>query len=273
MDSPIDKVGGAAEINAAQAVSAAATSGAAGSQQLAQLMRVLVEDVAGYASPDQVATMLSSLRQLADAGVPLRDVADAMYASPLALDAMRDGDSARAAQSIAAWMGENVNELKDAGVPEDRLRLLSQQGFAVGEIALAMRVVPGLREELLRGDFSNPRQFAQILHDYLRDAGRGTHRNPALLLADHLPGGLNSPSAVWTEQYLQLVRQLRRRFGRAAFDDQVQLRRAHPDEEDEVNLLVPPPAPPMEQPSAHFGAWVVAVIVAVSLFVLILERC
>jgi hypothetical protein len=245
----------------------------AGTQQLAQLVRVMLDEFAGYASQDQVGQMLGSIRQLADAGLPVKDIADAMYASPGALDALRDGDTARAAQAMAGWMGENVNELRDSGVPDDRLRFLSQQGFAVGEIALAMRIVPGLREELARGDFSNPQRLLQAMHESLRDNGRATHQNPALLMAERQPAALNSPNAAWTEQYLRMIRGLQRRFTRSATTDEALPCASHPNDEDEVHMIVPVDSPAVEEASAHFGSWLMAVIVAVAILVLLAQRC
>jgi DNA-binding transcriptional MerR regulator len=269
MDAPIDNVSGAPDINSVQGASAV---GMAGTQQLVQLMRVLVDEFASYASQDQVAQMLGSIQQLADVGVPVKDIADAMYASPGALDALRDGDTARAAQAMAGWMGENLHELRDSGVPDDRLRFLSEQGFGVGEITLAMRMVPGLREDLARGDFSNRQQLTQSMHEALSGNGRATHQNPALLTTERQPSALN-PNAVWMEQYLRVIRKLKQRFAGHEIADRVRQDTLHPNDEDEMHLIVPAGAPAVEETSAHFGAWIVAVIIAMSVLVMLAQRC
>jgi hypothetical protein len=275
MAAPIEDVGGAQGVSQSPNTSNLGAVNAGGNQQLAQLMRTVVDEFAAYSSPDLAAQMLNTIRQMVDAGLPVKDVVDAMYASPGALDALRDGDTARAAGSVAAWMTTSLNELRDSGVPEDRMRYLNQQGFAVGEIAVAMRVVPGLREELARGDFANPRQAAQAMNDYFRSNGRATHNDPSVLAgAERQPAALNAPGTVWSEQYLKMIRSAQRRFNQYGYSDAARYSSSRPDEEDEVNLVFPVLPPPVEQPSSYFGMWMVAVIVAVALFVLVIgSRC
>lgn len=271
MDGSLDGVGGSAPIGAARGASSADS---ASMQQLGQFVRLLTDEFAAFSAPGQVSQLWTTIRQLSDAGVPLRDIADVMYSSPAALDAMRDGDLARAAVVMAGWMNENVLDLRNSGIPDDRLRQLSRFGFGVSEIALAMQIVPGLRDELARGQMMDPRQWSQEMHDALRQQGRATHENPALLVAADRNSSAQGPDGVpWSEQYVRLSRNLQRKFGSASRPDELRLSSEHPTLSEEALLPVALPTPPVEQANAHFGAWVAAVILLVAIFVLLLERC
>lgn len=262
MDEPIDRVGDVQGYGPMQSTSAVTPMNASAQQ----LVGVLADGLAGYASQEQTARLLGTIRQLVDAGIPVKDVADAMYANAASLDALRDGDITRGAGAVAAWMTQNLNELRESGVPDDRLRFLTRSGFAVGEISAALRDIPGLRDELAQRDLSKASQLVQTMHDFFRENGRATHNDSALLTTadNRQTAALNNPNMSWFEQYMRQVRVVQRRFATAS----------HPGDEDEVHLVVPLPTPPVEEKeSLDFGAWIFAAIVAVALLVLVVSRC
>jgi hypothetical protein len=75
------------------------------------------------------------------------------------------------------------------------------------------------------------------------------------------------------EQYLRVIRKLKQRFAGHEIADRVRQDTLHPNDEDEMHLIVPAGAPAVEETSAHFGAWIVAVIIAMSVLVMLAQRC
>ncbi|HXX23589.1 MAG TPA: hypothetical protein VEO19_10605 [Terriglobia bacterium] len=94
------------------------------------------------------------------------------------LDALVRGEHDEAKELALSRLRENLEYLRGSGVPEDRLRALSDSGLAVGEIAFAIRTVVWLRDELAEGDAQEAQKWAPVLHEFFRRGGRPTHSSP-----------------------------------------------------------------------------------------------
>lgn len=261
-------IDGASGTSAQNAMSAAP---AVSPLQLAQLARLLPQELGDLEAAAPFAPFFDPLRQLAAAGVPIRDLADAIYSNPFVRDALRSGDTARAAGAVASWIGEHIHELRASGIAEDHVQQLSRAGFGLEEICLSLQIVPGLRNELLHGHFRNPQAWAQAMHEALRGQGRLTHEHPELLApraAESRNGALP-----WSEQYLHLARNLQSRFASLEENDEVRLSTDHPDLEDEALLPVVVPVPRREQTGVHVAAWLAAALVVSAALVLLLQHC
>jgi hypothetical protein len=259
MTEPIGNIGGAQDLTTAR-ISGDYMSGDAsgGGQQLGQILSILAREFGGYASEDQIAVLLSSIRLVVGAGVPAVDVADAMYSNPAVLDAMREGNPESAKQAIVSQLSETLTDLRASSVPQASLHALSGLGFAAGEIAVAIRNLPNLRDELMLGNPAMAKQMASTLHDFFRDAGRSTHDDPSATAALGAAGGA---PGTWFEQYMHRIRAAQRRtIGEVRPED-------HPE-----TMLIPPPASAIDFP-ASFGSWMFAAIVAAAVLLLILARC
>ncbi len=241
---------------------AGAPTGSGGRTQLGQTLSILVAEFGGHTSPDQIAALLGGLRQLVNAGLPVEDVADAMYASPGVLDALKDGNAETAKEMIVARLTQCLAELRDSGVPEERLRLLSEAGFSAGEIATALRGVPNLRDTLLAGDPENLKQLTATLHDFFRESGRSIHNDASLIVlrAERAVPGHGGAPASWFEQYANRIRAAQRlTLQRAAQSDFA------------IAALVE--ASPAQEARGHMSDWVIGILLAVAVLLIILSRC
>ncbi|MDR3762494.1 MAG: hypothetical protein P4M01_00210 [Acidobacteriota bacterium] len=266
MEKPLDGAHGAAP-------HAAAHEAAAGLQQLRHAIRLLSPDIAAGFSSGHSSPAWAPLRQLSAAGVPLRDLVDALHASaPLRL-AVQEGNVQRAASVISGWLVEHVLELRGSGIPAARLQQLSQAGFGVGEISLAMQVMPGLRGELMRGDFQHPAQIAQVMHETLLATGRTVHQNPALLAAGRQFPARPADAEAWSENYLRLARRLQSVGIRTPDADEVRLSTDHPNAEDEALLPVGLPTPPAPPANLQLATWTAVALAVAILLLLFLEHC
>ena len=238
------------------------SGGASGRPQLGQTLSILVAEFGSHLSPDQIAALLGGIRQLVNAGLPVEDIADAMYASPGVLDALKDGNAETAKEMIVSRLTQYLAELRDSGVPEERLRLLSEAGFSVGEIATALRSVPNLRDTLVAGDPENAQQLAATLHDFFRESGRSIHNDASLkvLQAERATSGLSGAPASWFEQYTNRIRAAQR------------LTLQHAAQSD-FALAALVDASPAQGARGHLSDWVIGILLAVAVLVFILSRC
>ncbi len=267
MTDPIDQLGDLQGPSSAARIGGPQMSGApaGGAQPLGQILSMLAQEFGGYSSADQLAVLLASVRLVAGAGVPAVDVASAMYSSPNVLDALRDGNPELAKQMIVGQVNEALSQLRDVGVADAGLRTMSASGFSAVEIAMAMRTVPALQNALAQGDPAQLRQMLPTVHEMFRDDGRATHSDPALLaaLGERFVPGLGGGQGAWVEQYGNRIRAAEKRsIGEVRLQD-------HP----ELILFPGSTPPPVDESSATFGAWVMAVVVGVALLLMILSRC
>jgi hypothetical protein len=119
-----------------------------------------------------VAVVQRGMQALCEAGLAAEDIADAVLDSPCVLDALREGDYDKAKQLAFSRMTESLAYLQASGVPEDRLRVLSEAGLAIGEVAWALRNIIGLRDTLVDGDCEDARRETIALHKFHRSRGR-----------------------------------------------------------------------------------------------------
>jgi hypothetical protein len=236
----------------------------AGSGQLGQMLSLLANDFSGNNSPEQLATILGSARLVVGTGLPALDVADVMYSNPLVLDAMRDGNPELAKQAAISQLSETLASLRASGAPEANLQTLSASGFAAGEISSALRTVPSLREGLMQGDPAVLKQTIPTLHDMFRENGRSAHGDPTILVAlgERMAPGVSGTQG-WFERYMERIRAAQKRTV-GAF---------HPEDHPELMLFSGPAQVSVDENSASFGAWIIAVIVAVAMLLIIASRC
>jgi hypothetical protein len=158
-------------------------------------------------SETQLPAVLRGMCVLGEAGLAAEDIADAIYSSPLVLDALSDRDYEGAKRLAFLRLAECVAELRNCGVPEDRLRVLSEAGLAVGEIAWAIRNINGLRDELVDTDFDGVRACANTTYEFFRRDrrtrrnSRSTHRAAN---GERSPDS-RSPQESWFEQYSRVI--------------------------------------------------------------------
>ncbi len=262
MSLSIDNSGGPRDGQSIPSGGASAPTSPGGRPQLGQTLSILVAEFGGHTSPDQIAALLGGIRQLVNAGLPVEDVADAMYASPGVLDALKDGDPEAAKEMIVSRLTQCLVELRDSGVPEERLRLLSEAGFSAGEIASALRSVPNLRDTLVAGDPENLKQLAATMHDFFRESGRSIHNDASLILlqAERPVPGLSGAPASWFEQYTNRIRAAQR------------LTLQHAAQSDfAIAALVE--ASPAQEAHGRMSDWVIGILLAVAVLVFILSRC
>jgi hypothetical protein len=224
-----------------------------------------VQEFGSYSSPDQIAVLLASVRLVVGAGLPAVDVADSMYGSPIVLDALRDGNPELAKQAVITQVSEAIADLRASGVPEVNLQALSASGFAAGEISSALRTVPSLREELVQSDPSQLKQTLSTLHDMFRDDGRSTHADPSILsaLGERMVSGLGGAQGSWFEQYMCRIRAAQKRS----------IAMVRPEDHPELMLFSGTQSAPVDENSANFGLWMIAVIIAVAMLLIIMSRC
>ena len=249
-----------------------AGGGAGGGAPLGSILSTLAQEFGSYSSPEEIAVLLAGIRLLVGAGLPALDVADAMYGNPRVLDELRDGSPQAAKQAVIERLSSALSELRDfpesPGIPEASLRTMTAAGFAVGEIASALRSAPELREAMTQADSTQLRQMLPSLHEIFRDNGRSTHTDPAMLAAlgsGVLGATLAATGGVdggWFETYASRVRTAQKRA----------IGELRPEDHPELMLVSAPAQGPPEEDSRSFGAWVIAAMLAVATLFL-LSRC
>ncbi len=258
-----------------------AGGGAAWGKPLGSILSTLAQEFGAYSSPEEIAVLLAGIRLLVGAGLPALDVADAMYGDPRVVDELRDGTPQAAKQAVIEHLRAALDELRTAaepqgdpagvsrepGIPEASLRLMTAAGFAAGEIASALRSDPSLREAMMQSDFdlAQLRQMLPSLHEMLRDHGRATHADPAMLAAlgaRALPETAAAQSA-WFDPYMSRIRAAQKRS----------IGELRPEDHPELMLVSAPTPESAEQDSRSFGAWVIAAMMALAAMLFLLSRC
>jgi hypothetical protein len=165
----------------------------------------MVSEFASYCSPSRIPALVRGMQALSEAGLPFEDIADAMYSSPRVFDALKEGDYEAAKELAFAGLRSSIAQLRSCGVPEDRLRVLSESGLAVGEIAFAISTIRGLREELLDSDCEKAKRWAPVLHQFFRKGGRSTHSaQPEHSQADGRKSAASTHES-WFDRYSKLI--------------------------------------------------------------------
>jgi hypothetical protein len=262
MSLSIGNSGGPRDAQSVPSGGAGTPTGSGGRPQLGQTLSILVAEFGGHSSPDQIAALLGGLRQLVNAGLPVEDIADAMYASPGVLSALKDGDPETAKERIVSRLIQDLAELRDSGVPEERLRLLSEAGFSAGEIASVLRSVPNLRDTLVAGDPENAKQLAATLHDFFRESGRSIHNEASLIVlqAERTVPGLSAAQASWFEQYTNRIRA-------------AQKLTLQPAAQADFAIAALVESSPAQEAHGHLSDWVIGILLAVAALVFILSHC
>jgi hypothetical protein len=153
-------------------------------------------------SESQLSAVLCGMQALREAGLVAEDIADVILNDPRVLDLLRFGDYEEAKQLALCQVAESVAKLQASGVPEDRLRELADDGFAVGEIAWVIRNIVNLRETLAHGNRDEARLMAPMLHAFFRKGGRPNHGRQK----SHRATGLNGS---WLEEYSRVITEAR----------------------------------------------------------------
>jgi hypothetical protein len=166
----------------------------------------MVAEFSQYCSAERLSVLLGGIQALADAGLPVIDIADALYSDPRVLDALKDGDYDKAKHMTIARIRDGIKELRASGVPEDRLRILNQSGFSVAEIAFVFRNFHGM-SSIMKADVKQATRWAPVLHEFFRKGGRPTHgaKLNTFALDNSTIFDSNSNKESWFDQYLRLT--------------------------------------------------------------------
>lgn len=152
----------------------------------------VVGEFSKYCPRRRLPMLAKGIQVLREARLSIIEIADALYSSPRILDALTDAEFEEARKLTFSRLSESLEELRESGVPEDHLRLLNDSGFAVGEIALAIRNIIGLREDLVSSSAEEARKLVPVLHEFFHNRAGGTAR------ARQSPLGARQPAPVTT---------------------------------------------------------------------------
>lgn len=156
----------------------------------------------------RLSVMRDGMQKLSNWGLASEDIADAIYSSPRVLDALCDGDFERAKQLISSNLLEYLAELRQSGVPEDRLWILTEAGLAIGEIAWAIRNIYGLRDGLLESDISGVKRYANTTYEFFRQhrRTRRNSRSARRALSGEEISETNIVQESWFERYSDVIK-------------------------------------------------------------------
>jgi hypothetical protein len=115
-------------------------------------------------------TVARGMQVLMEAGLAPEDVADVIYNHPGVLDALKIREYDTAKLLSFRFISEDLMQLRDCGVSEDRLLVLSESGLAVGEISFAIQHVVGCRDGLIEADADGLKRRAKTLYEFYREA-------------------------------------------------------------------------------------------------------
>ena len=110
------------------------------------------------------------MQVLMEAGLAPEDVADVIYDHPGVLDALKIGEYDKAKLLSFRFISEHLMQLRECGVSEDRLLVLSESGLAVGEISFAIQHVIGCRDGLIETDADGLKLRAKTLYEFYRQS-------------------------------------------------------------------------------------------------------
>lgn len=219
--------------------------------QAGQALSTLALEFGSSGSPDEIPALLSGLRQLMNAGLPVPDIADALYGTPGVLKALKDGDPEAAKELLIPQLTASLAELRGSGVPENLLHFLGESGFGAAEIASALGSLPELRDELLQGAPAEPEALLTKVRDFFRSSGRITHQNASLMDTHPTLAWSGAPGS-WFDEYEERIRGAQKQRLRATLW------------EDESGVVLPLSLTSPPQKSSKVSDWLIGGLLVIA---------